>query len=891
SFVKYDSQGRVAYSGLFSSAASRSSLQATLDNMSSNALNNESRTDTPFSLNGLDIYYTNAAFPTAGMTVMSVNYYDRYPAGSPAVPATVLQQATLSQAPVSITSNGYTTSRSVQSLPVAGYTKNIENDSWSSSFIWYDQKARPVGTYGKNHLGGYTRTESEIDFSGVTKQSLTYHKRLDTNTETVIRHRFVYDSQNRLKQHYHQINAQPEELLSDNTYNDLGQITNKKVGGNLQSIDYSYNIRGWLTGINKPSDLGSDLFGYNIRYTAREGAETPNSVYPEMKVRPLYNGSITEVDWKTSGKQSDGNLRRYGFVYDHLSRMRAGFYQDVNNPYSREYSEYLEYDLNGNITRLNRTGKLQGTSAEVMDDLVYHYQNAESSNQLSYVSETGSGNAGSGYPISGNGQAIAYDSNGNITSLPDKGISSISYNFLNLPVTIQNVKGDKTAYLYSSDGSKLRKRLPGKTVDYLDGFQYENGVLQFFPTEDGYYDAVGSRYVYHYTDHAGNIRLSFTSVNGIASVLEENNYYPFGLKHQQYNTGSSSMATYNYKFGGSELQENGMYDFGARMYMPDLGRWGVMDPLAEIMRSHSPYNYAYNNPVNYIDPDGMAPRRLTMANADSPLDYEPSPGLNPNRIGMGNNVGYGDSYGFGSVYSGGGGSATSSSSTFFNNTFNLGGSWSNTGTSFVSSDNIGLGYDGSYTSLNTALDDYFNIPTVYLTGKSSGWGNQIQSHFNSFINKWNKPGGVYGAIQGLTSYLANSIDGFIGTTNEEFPQITDPGGLARTDFDASTWDKFRPGDKTFILDKGSFIQPASLPGGNGFGDRDNAFAEGVKNLLDVIGLFNKKEIDTVYFRNYTFDKDGIKDTLYQTPIKKGETWESAYNRVYKMADSIKTSKY
>jgi len=535
----------------------------------------------------------------------------------------------------------------------------------------------------------------------------------------VIRQRFVYDSQNRLKQHYHQINAQAEELLSDNTYNDLGQIINKKVGGNLQSIDYSYNIRGWLTGINKPSDLGSDLFGYNIRYTAREGAETPNSVYPEMKVRPLYNGSITEVDWKTSGKQSDGNIRRYGFVYDHLSRMRAGFYQDVNNPYSREYSEYLEYDLNGNITRLNRTGKLQGTSAEVMDDLVYYYQNAESSNRLSYVSETGSGNAGSGYPISGDGQAIAYDGNGNITRLPDKGISGISYNFLNLPVTIQDVKGDKTAYLYSSDGSKLRKTLPGKTVDYLDGFQYENGVLQFFPTEGGYYDAVGSRYVYHYTDHAGNIRLSFTSVNGIASVLEENNYYPFGLKHQQYNTGSSSIATYNYKFGGSELQENGMYDFGARMYMPDLGRWGVMDPLAEIMRSHSPYNYAYNNPVNFIDPDGMAPRRLTRAGGDSPLDYEPSPGLNPNWMGMGDNVGYGDSYGFGSIYSGGGGGTTSSSSTFFNNTFNLGGSWSNTGTGFVSSDNIGLGYDGSYTSLNTALDGYTDLPE--LTINASRW--------------------------------------------------------------------------------------------------------------------------------------------------------------------------
>ncbi|AKK73670.1 hypothetical protein OK18_14615 [Chryseobacterium gallinarum] len=62
------------------------------------------------------------------------------------------------------------------------------------------------------------------------------------------------------------------------------------------------------------------------------------------------------------------------------------------------------------------------------------------------------------------------------------------------------------------------------------------------------------------------------SESGI-EVIEESNYYPFGLKHEGYNvlTGNSA---YNYKYNGKELQETGMYDYGARFYMPDIGRWG-----------------------------------------------------------------------------------------------------------------------------------------------------------------------------------------------------------------------------------------------------------------------------------------------------------------------------
>src|SRR5690554_7252519 len=124
-------------------------------------------------------------------------------------------------------------------------------------------------------------------------------------------------------------------------------------------------------------------------------------------------------------------------------------------------------------------------------------------------------------------------------------------------------------------------------------------------------------YVYQYKDHLGNVRLSYADVNGngtiesATEILEENNYYPFGLKHKGYNeivNSNRSEAAEKYKFGGKEWNSElglDLYDFGARNYDPAIGRWLNIDPLAEVSRRWTPYNYAYNNPIYFVDPDGM----------------------------------------------------------------------------------------------------------------------------------------------------------------------------------------------------------------------------------------------------------------------------------------------
>jgi len=88
------------------------------------------------------------------------------------------------------------------------------------------------------------------------------------------------------------------------------------------------------------------------------------------------------------------------------------------------------------------------------------------------------------------------------------------------------------------------------------------------------------------------------------------NYYPFGLKHKGYNFAVNGR-DHKYGFGNKEEQDElglGWIDITARNYDPALGRWMNLDPLAEAMRRHSPYNYAFDNPVYFIDPDGMLPQ-------------------------------------------------------------------------------------------------------------------------------------------------------------------------------------------------------------------------------------------------------------------------------------------
>ncbi|PKP40884.1 MAG: hypothetical protein CVT96_07425 [Bacteroidetes bacterium HGW-Bacteroidetes-13] len=183
---------------------------------------------------------------------------------------------------------------------------------------------------------------------------------------------------------------------------------------------------------------------------------------------------------------------------------------------------------------------------------------------------------------------------------------------MNNPEHIGNI-----SYIYDASGVKLKKiTTEGSSVtttEYAGNYIYEAGFLQFFNTAEGYVEPKGTgwEYVFQYKDHLGNIRLSYADAdgNGIIAqteIREENNYYPFGLKHKGYNA-TLTGKDHKYGFGNKEEQDElnlAWLDFGARNYDVTLGRWMNIDRYAESFMPISTYQYAANNPVLYLDYNG-----------------------------------------------------------------------------------------------------------------------------------------------------------------------------------------------------------------------------------------------------------------------------------------------
>jgi RHS repeat-associated protein len=618
--TKYDTFNRPVYTGWSTTTpatpAGRTALQATQNSPSLTVINESKQTTG--NLDNIPAYYTNVVEPTS-FKLLAVNYYDNYT--FPSTPTITI--------PTSVEGQTTLITTQVKGLSTASWTRVLTISTATlgeTNVTFYDPKVRPIRNYTTNYLGGYTYTDSKLDdFSGQLQYSITRHKRLFTDTELTTKDTFTYSPQDRLLTQTHQINGGAVELIASNTYDELGQLISKKVGNTVatptQNINYSYNIRGWLKDINNLNALSQsgdpiDLFAFHINYNT--------TITGITDVKPLYNGNISETQWATN---SDGGIiRSYGYKYDNINRLKESIFKKATIQ-TNAYNEILNYDKNGNIQGLTRNGSNE--SATQIDNLVYNYADNNKTNQLTKVSDSAPSPANTNgfrdYNPNNVGDDYSYDANGNITKDVNKNITTIAYNHLNLPTKISFASGENIVYIYNAVGQKMQKIMYSKTAgqndirttDYLGEFQYESLIspvqgsfaskLLFFPTVEGYVEPVAGsyKYVYQYKDHLGDVRLSYDK-NLI--IQEENNYYAFGLKQYGYNNiNNSSNAGLKYKYNGKEFQDEmgiNLYDYGWRNYDPALGRWMSIDNMSEKYLSTSPYHYAGNNPVVYLDIDG-----------------------------------------------------------------------------------------------------------------------------------------------------------------------------------------------------------------------------------------------------------------------------------------------
>ena len=407
---------------------------------------------------------------------------------------------------------------------------------------------------------------------------------------------YSYDYADRVSKVEHTLGG-TKITLADYTYDSFGRLSTKSLHGSAANkLTYAYNLRSWLTGIT------STRFTQNLYYNTGVGTAR-------------YNGNISSMTWK-SGNES--TVRGYKFTYDGLDRMLNATYGEtagISTNANRFSENVTGYDKNGNIKGLQRYGQLSSAAYGMIDNLTLTLNG----NQLNRVDDAVAASTYNGDFEFKNGANAAdeysYDANGNLTKDLNKGISGITYNFLNLPNAVTFSDGSTITYTYGADGTKLRTvhkiGSTTTTTDYCGNVIYENGVQKLLLTEEGYITLSDSKYHYYLKDHQGNNRVV---ISQSGTVEETSHYYPFG------GVFASAGNVQPYKYNGKELDtKKGLnwYDYGARHYDAVLGRFITVDALYDKHFKVSPYVYCGNEPVGRIDPDGNDWRVQTHYNRET----------------------------------------------------------------------------------------------------------------------------------------------------------------------------------------------------------------------------------------------------------------------------------
>lgn len=486
-----------------------------------------------------------------------------------------------------ITKEGFTQSfYSARGLMTGKKIAYLDGSGFDSISYYYDAWGNVIQSSSTNCLKGFDISYFKYTYSGNIEKMLTEH--MGTNGISITEEiRCSYDSHsNKLTDTYHRVNNNPWVHLSHYSYDAIGNLIEKTIGAS-EVVNYTYNLRRW------PTSIKSTHFCEVLAYQSANGLVRPAA--------PLYGGNISAMLWQSGDEMKQ---RYYDFTYDSQQRLISATSSEIeeNTLLEGSYNTLYKYDVMGNILSVRRNGLQNNSICGQVDNISFCYIGNQLAQCRHYEQErTDKDTLSVGNLIE---TKYAYDDNGNMICDHNKGITSISYNVLNLPADIVTKDGS-LHYIYDAEGTLLSKQCYNHSemlfkVEFCDNVIYKEDSIMIL-VDEGFVSLSQTnspKYHFYLKDHLGNNRVVLSHQGNVEQV---NHYYPFGSLMDESVNGSIQPYKYNGKFLESTYGIN-WYEFGTRMY--DGLRFTTPDRFQEKYYEISPYAYSKNNPLNVIDIDG-----------------------------------------------------------------------------------------------------------------------------------------------------------------------------------------------------------------------------------------------------------------------------------------------
>lgn len=492
---------------------------------------------------------------------------------------------------------GFTTTSSLPSTGLCTGSAQLCNNSVWFTKIEYDYRGLPIYecTYDLFENDSRITKCYEYDFRGNLETK--YEKVEDMIEGSVIDSRYAIwkytlDAADRIKFISLSVNGNPFKQIQQNEYDEIGRL--KAVTSGVKT-EYTYDAQSNIVQIMSPHYVQKLYYAQN----------------PFNSENVCYDGNVCA----STQAYRDEELQvadNYDYHYDAFGRLSSAITTD------KMVKELSEYDLNSNILSLQRYfdgSKVQDAVMEYDGNKIMTVYDVSETRNKEYIPSFFSGN-----------YSRTYMSNGNLYTDETRGITSISYNKINLPKKINFNNGNSVTTDYMPDGTLMHRSFNSRVLQttikvnpvtgdtivrqryvtqseihkYRGDFECIGNKWRLH-TEVGYYDILSNQNHYYVKDNQGSI-VTVVSENG--SIEEQTAYYPTGVPYRIFDR---QPVTDRKHIGNEWLAFNGLntYDNTARYHYPIIPSYDTIDPNAEDYPGISPYTHCAGNPRNVIDPSGM----------------------------------------------------------------------------------------------------------------------------------------------------------------------------------------------------------------------------------------------------------------------------------------------